>query len=74
MAVYTLYGTHYTRYQLTYSAIGLKEVTTNILGGSAFSQGTRAAAQTGPDLASEIFKLEPAALIQKIVDSIAVER
>lgn len=46
------------------------EVTTNILGGSAFSQGPAAAAQAGPDLASEIFKLESAALIQKIVDSL----
>ncbi|HUP14260.1 MAG TPA: hypothetical protein VM187_18690, partial [Niastella sp.] len=46
------------------------EVTTNILGGSAFSQGPAAAAQAQPDLNSEIFKLESAALIQKIVDSL----
>jgi capsular exopolysaccharide synthesis family protein len=46
------------------------EVTTNILGGSAFGQGPAAAAQAQPDLNSEIFKLESAALIQKIVDSL----
>ena len=47
------------------------EVTTNILGGSAFGQGgPAAAAQAQPDLNSEIFKLESAALIQQIVDSL----
>ena len=46
------------------------EVTTNILGGSAFGQGQGAAAQAQPDLNSEIFKLESAALIEKIVDSL----
>src|SRR5689334_21079525 len=38
------------------------EVTSNILGGSAFSQGNAAAAQAQPDLNSEIFKIESAAL------------
>jgi capsular exopolysaccharide synthesis family protein len=49
------------------------EVTTNILGGSAFGQGPSAAAQAQPDLNSEIFKLESAALIQKIVDSLHLD-
>ncbi|OQP67504.1 GumC family protein [Niastella populi] len=50
------------------------EVTTNILGGSAFGQGgPAAAAQAQPDLNSEIFKLESAALIQQIVDSLHLE-
>lgn len=46
------------------------EVTTNILGGSAFGQAPTAAAQAQPDLNSEMFKLESAALVQKIVDSL----
>ena len=49
------------------------EVTTNILGGSAFGQAPTAAAQAQPDLNSEIFKLESAALIQKIVDSLHLD-
>jgi len=49
------------------------EVTTNILGGSAFGQGQAAAAQAQPDLNSEIFKLESAALIEKIVDSLHLD-
>jgi len=49
------------------------EVTTNILGGSAFGQGPAASAQAQPDLNSEIFKLESAALIQKIVDSLHLD-
>jgi tyrosine-protein kinase Etk/Wzc len=50
------------------------EVTTNILGGSAFGQGgPAAAAQAQPDLNSEIFKLESAALIQQIVDSLHLD-
>ncbi|WP_205509186.1 GumC family protein [Longitalea arenae] len=48
------------------------EVTSNILGGSAFSQGPAAAAPQ-PDLNSEIFKLESAALIEKIVDSLNLD-
>jgi tyrosine-protein kinase Etk/Wzc len=49
------------------------EVTTNILGGSAFGQAPSAAAQAQPDLNSEIFKLESAALIQQIVDSLHLD-
>lgn len=49
------------------------EVTTNILGGSAFGQSPAAAAQAQPDLNSEIFKLESAALIGKIVDSLHLD-
>jgi capsular exopolysaccharide synthesis family protein len=49
------------------------EVTTNILGGSAFGGNGQAAAQAQPDLNSEIFKLESAALIQKIVDSLHLD-
>ncbi len=49
------------------------EVTTNILGGSAFGQCPAAAAQAQPDLNSEIFKLESAALIQQIVDSLHLD-
>ena len=49
------------------------EVTTNILGGSAFGGQGQAAAQAQPDLNSEIFKLESAALIEKIVDSLRLD-
>lgn len=49
------------------------EVTTNMLGGSAFGQNGSAAAQAQPDLNSEIFKLESAALIHQIVDSLHLD-
>jgi capsular exopolysaccharide synthesis family protein len=49
------------------------EVTTNILGGSAFGGNGQAAAQAQPDLNSEIFKLESAALVEKIVDSLHLD-
>lgn len=50
------------------------EVTTNILGGSAFGGNANgAAAQAQPDLNSEIFKLESAALVEKIVDSLHLD-
>ena len=49
------------------------EVTSNILGGSAFGQAPNAAATAQPDLNSEIFKLQSAALVQKIVDSLRLD-
>jgi capsular exopolysaccharide synthesis family protein len=49
------------------------EVKSNILGGSAFGSGQAAAAQAAPDLNSEIFKLEAAALIEKVVDSLHLD-
>ena len=49
------------------------EVKSNILGGSAFGSGAAATAQSAPDLNSEIFKLEAAALIEKVVDSLHLE-
>jgi tyrosine-protein kinase Etk/Wzc len=49
------------------------EVTSNILGGSAFGQAPNAAAAAQPDLNSEIFKLQSAALVQKIVDSLRLD-
>jgi capsular exopolysaccharide synthesis family protein len=49
------------------------DVKSNILGGSAFGQGQAAAATAAPDLNGEIFKLESAALIEKIVDSLHLD-
>lgn len=49
------------------------EVTSNMLGGSAFGQAPNAAAAAQPDLNSEIFKLQSAALVQKIVDSLRLD-